>query len=69
MIGVNGMLEPPSKGFAHRAITIDSRGKAQDAIKRVFGNRVTVPEFEIYSNPTIKISDIASRRFNIIDRK
>lgn len=35
---------------------------------KVFGERVTVPEFEIYENPTIKISDVKRRRFNIIDR-
>jgi len=31
-------------------------------------NRVVFPEFEIYSNPTVKISDIRQRRFNIINR-
>lgn len=35
---------------------------------RIFGTRVTVPEFEIFSNPTVKISDVARRRFNVIDR-
>lgn len=30
--------------------------------------RITIPEFEIYSNPTIKINSIANRRFNLIDR-
>lgn len=40
----------------------------KDAEEKVFGQRVTVPEFEIYQNPTIKISDVKRRRFNIIDR-
>jgi hypothetical protein len=38
------------------------------ASKRVFGDRVTVPEFEIFSNPTVHIADVKRRRFNIIDR-
>jgi len=35
---------------------------------KIYGTRVTVPEFEIFSNPTISIADITQRRFNIIDR-
>jgi hypothetical protein len=31
-------------------------------------NKVIIPEFEIYSNPTISITDIRERRFNPIDR-
>lgn len=38
------------------------------AEERVFGQRVTVPEFEIYQNPTVKISEVRRRRFNLIDR-
>lgn len=30
--------------------------------------RVTIPEFEIVSSPTIRITDVAKRRFNLIDR-
>lgn len=30
--------------------------------------RVAAPTFEIVSSPTIKITDIKSRRFNLIDR-
>jgi len=37
-------------------------------LRGVYGRRVTVPEFEISSNPTVKISDIKSRRFSMIDR-
>ena len=32
------------------------------------GTRVTVPEFEIFSNPTVSIANITQRRFNLIDR-
>lgn len=35
---------------------------------KVFGERVTIPEFEIVSNPTIRIDDVKRRRFNLIDR-
>lgn len=30
--------------------------------------RVTIPEFEIFANPTVRIADVKLRRFNIIDR-
>lgn len=53
------------KGFKHNKIRISSRGKVS---KGIFGTRVTVPQFQIFSNPTIKISDVKSRRFNLIDR-
>jgi len=32
------------------------------------GERVMFPLFEIAANPTIKLSDIKARRFNIVDR-
>jgi hypothetical protein len=34
----------------------------------VFGDRVTVPEFEVISNPTVRIAEVRRRRFNVIDR-
>jgi hypothetical protein len=37
--------------------------------KPIWGSRVIVPEFEIFSNPIIRIADIKTRRFNLIDRK
>ena len=37
------------------------------ADKRVFGERITVPEFEIVSNPTIHIADVKRMRFDIIN--
>lgn len=29
---------------------------------------MTVPEFELYSNPTVRIAEVKRRRFNVIDR-
>lgn len=33
------------------------------------GKRVVVPEFEIFSNPTINISAVSQRRFSLFDRE
>ena len=49
--------------FKHKELTINSRGKIQ---RRVFARRVFVPEFEIYSNPTIKISDLKLPKWELI---
>lgn len=35
---------------------------------RVMGERVVVPEWEIVSNPTARIKEVKTRRFNVIDR-
>jgi len=48
------------------AVVISSNGSAPES--RVFGDRVTVPEFEVVSNPTVRIAEVKRRRFNIIDR-
>lgn len=48
------------------ATVCSSNGSAVEA--RVFGDRVTVPEFEIVSNPTVRIAEVKRRRFNVIDR-
>jgi hypothetical protein len=34
----------------------------------VFGDRVVVPTFELFSNPTVRIAEVRRRRFNVIDR-
>ena len=34
----------------------------------MFSDRVTVPEFEVVSNPTVRIAEVKRRRFNVIDR-
>jgi len=48
------------------ATVISSNGSAPES--RVFGDRVTVPEFEVVSNPTVRIAEVKRRRFNVIDR-
>lgn len=35
---------------------------------KVMAGRVVFPTFEIASNPTIKLSEIKQRRFNLVDR-
>jgi len=34
----------------------------------IFGQRVVIPQFEIFSNPTVRITDIKSRRFSLMER-
>jgi hypothetical protein len=48
------------------AVVISSNGTGPES--RVFGERVVVPEFEIFSNPTVRIAEVKRRRFNVIDR-
>jgi len=48
------------------AVVVSSNGSAPES--RVFGDRVTVPEFEVVSNPTVRIAEVRRRRFNVIDR-
>lgn len=48
------------------AVVVSSNGSAPES--RVFGDRITVPELEIVSNPTVRIAEVKRRRFNIIDR-
>lgn len=48
------------------AVVVSSNGSAPES--RVFGDRVVVPEFEIVSNPTVRIAEVKRRRFNVIDR-
>ena len=48
------------------AVVISSNGTGPES--RVFGDRVVVPTFEIFSNPTVRISEVRRRRFNVIDR-
>lgn len=55
--------------FQHDEIIITSDNKigTLKKLSAVF-RRVTVPTFEVYSNPTIKLGDVKARRFNLIDR-
>lgn len=48
------------------AVVVSSNGTGPES--RIFGDRVTVPEFEIFSNPTVRIAEVKRRRFNVIDR-
>lgn len=48
------------------AVVVSSNGSAPES--RVFGERVTVPTFELVSNPTVRFSEVRRRRFNLIDR-
>lgn len=48
------------------AVVISSNGTGPES--RVFGDRVVVPEFEIFSNPLVRIAEVRRRRFNVIDR-
>lgn len=48
------------------AVVVSANGSGPES--RVFGDRITVPTFELYSNPTIRIAEAKRRRFNVIDR-
>lgn len=48
------------------AVIISSNGSGPES--RVFGDRVVIPEFEIFANPTVRIAEVKRRRFNVIDR-
>lgn len=48
------------------AVVVSANGSAPES--RVIGDRVTVPEFEIVSNPVVRIREVKQRRFNVIDR-
>lgn len=66
---VTSCLIHKTKGFEHDKIIIGPRGKVgKPAGFRVFGQRLTIPAFEIVSTPTIHISEVKRRRFNLIDR-
>ena len=49
-----------------QAVVVSSNGTGVES--RVFGDRIVVPTFELYSNPTIRMSEVKRRRFNVIDR-
>lgn len=61
-----GALPVYDRDIDVRATVISSNGSAPES--RVFGDRVTIPEFEVVSNPTVRIAEVKRRRFNIIDR-
>ena len=61
-----GALPTYDRDIDVSACVISSNGTAPES--RVFGDRVVVPEFEIVSNPTVRIAEVKRRRFNVIDR-
>ena len=48
------------------AVVVASNGSPPES--RIFGESVTVPTFELASNPTVRIAEVRRRRFNVIDR-
>jgi len=56
--------------YKHREVVIDSSGKFQkrNSPRGIRGVRVKMPTFEIFSNPTIRLSDVKTRRFDLIDK-
>jgi len=61
-----GALAVYDKDIDVTAIVISSNGAVPES--RIKGDRISVPEFEIVSNPTVRISEVKRRRFNVIDR-
>lgn len=61
-----GALPVYDRDIDVQAVVVSSNGSAPES--RVFGDRVTVPEFEVVSNPTVRIAEVRMRRFNVIDR-
>jgi len=61
-----GALPLYEKDIDVSAVIVSSHGSAPES--RVQGDRVLVPEFEIVSNPTVRIAEVKRRRFNVIDR-
>lgn len=48
------------------AVVVSSNGAPPES--RVMGESVTVPTYELASNPTVRIAEVRRRRFNVIDR-
>lgn len=61
-----GALATYDRDIDVTAVVISSNGTGPES--RVFGDRVVVPEFELFSNPTVRIAEVKRRRFNVIDR-
>jgi len=61
-----GALAVYDKDIDVNAIVVSSNGAVPES--RIKGDRISVPEFEIVSNPTVRISEVKRRRFNVIDR-
>lgn len=62
----NGALPVYDRDIDVSAVVVSANGSAPES--RVQGERVNVPEFEIVSNPVVRIREVKMRRFNVIDR-
>lgn len=61
-----GALPIYEKDIDVSATIIASHGSAPESVVR--GDRITVPEFEVVSYPTVRIAEVKRRRYNVIDR-
>lgn len=61
-----GALPTYERDIDVAATVISSNGSGPES--RVFGDRITVPTWELFCNPTVRISEVRRRRFNVIDR-
>ena len=61
-----GALPTYDRDIDVAAVVVSSNGSGPES--RVFGDRVVIPEFEVYANPTVRIAEVKRRRFNVIDR-
>lgn len=61
-----GALPSYDRDIDVSAVIISSNGSAPES--RVVGDRIMIPEFEVVSNPTVRIAEVKRRRFNVIDR-
>lgn len=62
----NGALAVYDRDIDVAAVVVSANGSAPES--QVRGDRVHVPEFEIVSNPVVRIREVKMRRFNVIDR-
>jgi len=62
----NGALPVYDRDIDVSAVIVSANGSAPES--RVQGERINVPEFEIVSNPVVRIREVKMRRFNVIDR-
>ena len=61
-----GVLPVYNRDIDVSACVISSNGSTPES--RVFGDSITVPEFELVSNPTVRIAEARRRKFNVLDR-
>lgn len=61
--------DPNLTGFEHDEIIISSNNTSGAKEEGLVARRVVFPTFEIFNTPTIKLQDVKSRRFSLIDRE